>query len=103
MKMYYKEAQKNRKICDFEYGREYSIDAVAEKLGFVTDTAKTLFYTTLIKHGIINSDLEPSYLSFMAGLIKWPESSKGEIVVSYPGTMMIGDLLEAYDLLPPES
>lgn len=103
MKTYKEEAAEYGNIRDFEQDKDYSLDEVAEHLGFTAVAAKLLFYTSLIKHGIITHDLNPTYLSFMEGFIQWPESGKGEKVVSYEGTMMIGDLLEAYGVLPPES
>ncbi|WP_424492739.1 hypothetical protein [Salinimicrobium sp. GXAS 041] len=99
----HQEADRYRKIRGFEYGKEYSMDEVADKLGFTNGTAKVLFYSNLIKHGIITPELKPSYLSFMAGLIQWPKAGKEENTVTYSGTIIIGDLLEAYEALPPKS
>lgn len=99
---YKKVAEKQRKIRGFEYDRKYTLDEVADKLGFNSGTAKDLFYAYLIKHGIITSYFEPTFLSFMTGLLQWPKSRKGEKIVSYYGTVIIGDLLEAYEVCPPE-
>ncbi len=99
---YFNEAKRHKNIRGFKYGAIYTLEEVAVKLGFTTEKRKILFFKTLIKHGIVDTNLEPSYLSFISGFIERRDHFLGDRIVNYAGTMMIGDLIEANKGLPPK-
>ena len=99
---YFQEAKRHKNVRGFKYGNSYSLEEVAFKLGFKTHKERILFYKTLVKHGIINNRLEPSYLSFISGYVYHRDTLYGEKIVSYVGNMMIRDLFEAYEVYPLE-
>ncbi len=100
MNTYFEEAKEHREIREFHYGKEYSLTEVSEKLGFGRGERRNLFYKVLIENGILLHDHSPSYLAFISDYITFTPGEKQRVVVTYPGTIMIGDLLESHNLIP---
>lgn len=92
MSTYFDEAEEYREIRGFHYGKEYSLQEAAHKLGFRGER-RELFYKVLIEHGILLHDHSPTYLAFISDYLTYGEEQI--IVVTYPGSIMLGDLLES--------